>query len=110
LEWFCIETNRVQPCRSAIACAFRELPRGHRARAQVARLAGSDDVVERLHRLLERRVRVEAVDLVEVDVVEAEPLERRVDCRQNVLARESPAVRARRGGMEDLRGDERLLP
>ena len=47
-----------------------ELPGPHAARADVAHLAGLDDVVQRLHRLLDRRLRIEAVDLVQVDVVE----------------------------------------
>ena len=55
------------------ALRLRELPRVHAARADVARLAGAHDVVQRLHRLLDRRPVVPAVDLVEVDVVEAEP-------------------------------------
>ena len=49
---------------------LRELPREHAARADVAHLAGLDDVVQRLQRLLDRRARIPAVDLVQVDVVE----------------------------------------
>jgi hypothetical protein len=40
-------------------------------------------IVKRFHRLLDRRLRVEAVDLVEVDVVGAEALQRRVDHRRH---------------------------
>jgi hypothetical protein len=54
---------------------LRELPRVHAAGADVARLAGLDHVVERVHRLVDRRRVVPAVDLVEVDVVEPEPLQ-----------------------------------
>ena len=54
----------------------RKLPGAHRARADVAHLASLDEVVEGLHGLLGRRVRVEAVDLVEVDVRGVEPRER----------------------------------
>ena len=50
-----------------------------------------DDVVQRLHRLLDRRAVVPAVDLVEVDVVGAEAAQAVVD-----LASGSPCVRARR--------------
>ena len=56
-----------------------ELPGVHRGGAEVAGLAGPDHVVQRLHRLLDRRVVVPAVDLVEVDVVDAEPGQRGVD-------------------------------
>jgi len=46
-----------------------ELPSPHRRGADVASLAGLHDIVERLHGLLDGRFRVEAVDLVEIDVV-----------------------------------------
>ena len=49
-----------------------ELPREHAAGADVARLARLDDIVQGLHRLLDRGLRIPAVDLVQVDVVEAE--------------------------------------
>ena len=65
---------------------LRELPREHAARADVAGLAGLDDVVESLHRLGDRRQRIPAVDLVEVDVVQPEPCQRGVDRGHDVLA------------------------
>jgi hypothetical protein len=58
----------------------------------VERLAGADDVGERLHRLLERRLVVVAVGLVEVDVVQAEAPQRGVDALPDVLAREADLV------------------
>src|SRR3954469_14334557 len=88
---------------------LRELPREHAARSDVARLARADDVVQRLHRLLDRRVRVPAVDLVEVDVVHAEPLQRGVDGGEDVLAREPAPVRARRHLPVHLGRDHRLV-
>ena len=59
------------------------------AEAEVARLALPHDLGERLHRLLERRVPVVAVALVEVDVVRAQPRERDVDLLEDLLAREA---------------------
>ncbi len=56
-----------------------ELVGEHRAGADVERLAGLHDVVQRLDGLLDRRLIVEAVDLVEVDVVEAQPGQAGVD-------------------------------
>jgi hypothetical protein len=44
-----------------------ELPGPHRGGAEVADLAGLDEVVQGFHGLLDRGLRVEAVDLVEVD-------------------------------------------
>jgi len=66
-----------------------ELPREHRRGAEVPGLAGLDHVVQRLERLLDRRGVVPAVDLVEVDVIGAQPPQARVDLRQDRL-RESP--------------------
>jgi hypothetical protein len=88
---------------------LRELPRVHAAGAEVARLAGADHVVQRLHRLLDRRMPVPAMDLVQVDVVQAEPSERGVDRREDVLAREAAAVRARRHLEVDLGRDHELV-
>ena len=72
-----------------------ELPRVHRRRADVAGLAGLHDVVQRFERLLDRRLRIPAMDLVEVDVVGAEPAQAVVDLAQDRLARQT-ARRSRR--------------
>jgi len=66
-----------------------ELPGVHAAGAQVADLAGLHDVVQGLHGLLEGSVGIEAVDLVEVDVVGPEPGQRGVDLLE-VALRDSP--------------------
>jgi hypothetical protein len=44
---------------------LRELPRIHRRGSDVAHLSRPDHVVQRLNRFLDRRVGVEAVDLVQ---------------------------------------------
>ena len=67
-----------------------ELPGPHRRGADVAGLAGLDDVVQGLHGLLDRRVGVEAVDLVEVDVVGAEAGQEASICSMIAL-RDRPA-------------------
>src|SRR5437764_585127 len=70
----------IAPARRRPAVTFRdmlglgELPRVHAARADVAGLAGLHHVVQRLHRLLDRGLEVPAMDLVEVDVVQLQPL------------------------------------
>ena len=86
--------------------AGADLVRGPLADADVQRLALADDVGERLHRLLERRLGVVAVRLVQVDVVGPEPLQRAVDRLHDVLAGEAGVVRALGAGRPvDLRED-----
>ena len=65
---------------------LRELPRIHGGRAEIAHLAGTDRIVQRLHGLLDGRVSIESVDHVEVDIVGAYPLKRPVDRDRDVLA------------------------
>src|SRR4029453_10992506 len=83
-----------------------ELPGVHARRADVARLAGPHDVVEGLHRLLDRGLVVPAVDLVEVDVVGPQPTQRVVDGGQDVLAGQAAVVGARAHREEDLGGQD----
>jgi len=49
------------------------------------------------------------MDLVEVDVIHAEPLQRGVDRLHDVLAREAARVSARAHRVEDLGGDDDLV-
>ena len=86
-----------------------ELPGMHRRGADVAGLAGLDDVVQRFERLLDRRVVVQAVDLVEIDVVHAEPAQAVVDLGHDRLARQAGAVRAGAHPAIDLGGDDDLV-
>jgi hypothetical protein len=65
---------------------LRELPGVHGRRAEVAGLARLDDVVQRFHGLLDRGFRIEAMDLVQVDVVGAEPGQRSIDLLEHRLA------------------------
>ena len=87
-----------------------ELPGEHAAGPDVARLAGAHDVVQRLHRLLDGRPGIPAVDLIEVHVLHLEVLERRVDARQDVLATEAAAVFTRADRHEHLGGDDGFVP
>ena len=81
----------------------------HRGGAEIERLAGLHDVRERLDRLLDRRVRIEAMDDVEVDVIRAEALQGTVDPLHDVLAREALLVRLLAHRVEDLRRDHDLV-
>ncbi len=82
----------------------------HRRRADIAGLAGLDDVVERFERLLDRRVVVPAMDLVEVDVIGAEALQARIDLAHDRLARKAGAIRSRPHPAIDFGSDDNLVP
>jgi MFS family permease len=69
-----------------------ELPGGHGRCAEVTGLARLDDVVQGFECLLNRRVVVPAVNLVEIDIVRSEPAQARVDLGQDRLARKTPGV------------------
>src|SRR5271163_5245999 len=56
-----------------------ELPSMHRRRTDVAGLACLDDVVQSFESLLDRRVVIPAVDLVQIDIVGAETAQAGVD-------------------------------
>src|SRR2546423_97775 len=71
-----------------------ELPGVHAGRAEVAGLAGAYHVVQRLHGLLDRRLGVEPVDLIQIHVVGPEPAQRVVDGGEDVLAGQATVVRA----------------
>ena len=49
---------------------LHDFPRRQIAQPEVAHLAGAHAVVERIERFFERRERIAAVDLVEIDVIE----------------------------------------
>jgi hypothetical protein len=65
-----------------------------------------------LHGLLDRRLGIHAVLVVEIDVVDAEPLERGVDRGADVLgaAVDPPLRRVRAGGVAELRREHDLVP
>ena len=88
---------------------LQELPGVHGAGADVEHLAGSHEVVQRLHLLLHGSVVVEAVRDVEVDVVGAEALERGVDLAEERLAVDALGVGAVVHGVVALGGDDRIV-
>lgn len=73
------------------------------------RLAGLQDVVRGLQRLLDRGQGVQAVDLVEVDVVGAEAAQAVIDLGKDRLARQAGTVRTRAHRVPDLCGDEDVV-
>jgi hypothetical protein len=77
--------------------------------AEIADLARLDQVVECFEGLLQRRGVVIAVDLVEVDVVGAEPGEAVIDLGHDRLAGEPFAVGAGPHGVAQLGGDHHVV-
>ena len=70
-----------------------------------ARLAGLHEVGERADAVLDRHVRIDAVELVEIDVRDAESLQARVARRADVLG---PPVHAAHAGIPGLAHDAAL--
>ena len=77
------------------ACRLDRARRRVRRDAGVERLARVHRGGERTHRLLERRLRVGAVVIEDVDVIETQPVKRLVKRGEDVLARAQVAVGAR---------------
>jgi hypothetical protein len=86
-----------------------ELPGVHGGRADIAGLAGLHDVGQGLQGLLDRRLIVEAVDLVEVHIVGPQALQAGVDAGHDVLARQALVVGAGTHRAVDLGGDHHLF-
>ncbi|MPM43958.1 hypothetical protein SDC9_90636 [bioreactor metagenome] len=86
------------------------LRRGVRGDTDIKGPAGPDRLVEGHHGLLDRGLRVEAVAVEDVDVVQPEPLQRLVQRGQHVLARAAAlAVRAGPHVPAGLGGDDQLV-
>jgi len=88
---------------------LRELVGGHGRAADVAHLARLNDLVERVHRLLDRRVRIEAMELVDVDVIGLQALQLLVDRGQQMLAAGADVVLRRALADADLGRDHEVL-
>jgi len=78
----------------------------HRRGADVARLSRIDDIVERVKCLLDRRLVVPAMDLVEIEVISTETPEAGVDLLHDRLARQPMPVRSRAHSAINLGGDD----
>src|SRR5205085_4248802 len=78
----------------------------HARCADVERLAGADHCIEPLKYLLEGRKRIEAMDLIEIDIVGAEAAQAVVDGMPNVFPRQSLLIGVGSRCEEDLGGDD----
>ena len=101
--------SRGTPSERRIAAASRVFAPST-TRSDVEGLALPDRGGERPHRLLERRVEVEAVRVEDVEVVDAHPAKALVQARQHVLARPAAlAVRPRPHVPARLARDDQLV-
>ena len=73
----------------------RELPGGIIRAAEIADFALPDAVIERAQRLFERRLRIEAVRLIEIDVIGLQPAETIIDGLDDMPPGQSLVVRPR---------------
>ena len=96
--------KRRPPVTLRDARHLRELPRLEVRRADVPDLPALHEVMQRLHRLLWRGERVPEVDLQDVDVRCAKPLEGRRDLVEKRDARE-PALVHVLPGLDEVEGD-----
>src|SRR6202000_3098832 len=78
------------------------MPRIHAGGADVEGLARAHDGIESFAGLLNGRVLVKAMNLVEVYVVDSKPLQAAVDGGHNVLARQTAVIRRLAHGVENL--------
>src|SRR5437868_6436012 len=89
---------------------LRELPSREVRAADVPDLARVDERVERVERLLDRRLAVPLVHLVKVNVVDAESPKARLTSPNEVVTRESRFVRTVTSGEACLRRNEETVP
>ncbi len=83
-----------------------ELPGVHGGGAEVAHLAALDEVVQRLEGLLDGGRIVPAMNLIQIDVVGAEPAQAGVDGSENGFTGQAAAVRSLEHRDEYLGGDD----
>ena len=89
---------------------LHHLPSREVGAADVTHFAAAHEVVERAQRVVEARQRVEPMDLIEVDVVRAQPRQAGLDGLENMKARESDLVGTSARSRAYLRREHHLLP
>ena len=98
-----------QPALLGYPERLHDLPGGHVAQADIAHPARSHQIVQRRQRLLERRQRIESVQLVQIDVIELQALQARIDLVEQMMARLSAAIRLSIHDAGRLGGDDELV-
>ena len=86
-----------------------ELPGGHAAGSEVAHLAGADEAIKRFERFFNRRGKVPAVNLVQVDIVHFEAAQGILTGFNDMFAAQPPSVRAIAHGPVDLGRQDNIV-
>jgi hypothetical protein len=71
---------------------LRKLHSPHRTRTNIPYLPTPNQIMQRLHRLLKRSIRIETVDLQQINVLQVKTLERSIDSVEDSLARQTTLV------------------
>lgn len=66
---------------------FHQMPAGEIGAADVANLASSHEIIERLHRFINGRERIEGMELKQINVIDADAFETGLDGSGDVLPR-----------------------
>jgi len=88
---------------------FHQLPAGEVGNAHIAELSGAHEIVECRQHLLDRRSRIEGVQLQEIDIVRAEPAQRVLDTLDQSRARRARIVRPLAHRQAGLGRDDHLI-
>src|SRR5581483_838300 len=88
---------------------FHQMPAGEIGGADIADLAGANELVERRQSFFDRGLGILAMQLEEIDMIGAEPLQRGVDRLDQMLARGAEAVRTGAGRKRALGGDQQAV-
>ncbi len=86
-----------------------ELPGIHGRCADIESFALADDLIERFESFFDGGFVIEAVDLIEIDVIGTEALQAVIDGVMDVLAGEAAGVGIVTHGVEDFGGDDDLI-
>jgi hypothetical protein len=81
----------------------------HRRRTEIAHLAGAHDIIERIEGFLKRGVIVEAMELVEIDIIRAKALQAPIDGFHDVFARQAAIIWVAAHRIVELGGQHQLV-
>eukprot|EP01034_Spumella_vulgaris_P043120 gene43120-53520_t len=88
---------------------LHQVPAGEIRHAEVTDLSRPHELVEHAQGLLDRRQRVETVQLKQIDVVRPQPPQRRLDRRDQMRPRRAHIIGPGAAAKRRLRGDEHLV-